>query len=109
MASADDRPVRAAAEEAGRPRKTCAGSEEVVLAGQQRGGGDGGGQRRIPQWVRARLLLGGGRVEELGGLAVVAPGDAKVKGEVGLDLPVVAGIGEGVMLAEIKRRVAIGD
>ena len=55
------------------------------------------------------LALCGQVIEQVCRLTVIGPGEAQIQGEVLADLPVIAGIEEGVMLAEIQCRRSGGN
>ncbi len=56
---------------------------------------------------RIGLARGGDRVEQVGRLAVIRPGEAQVQGQTAADLPVITGVQESVILAEIQVRIAV--
>src|SRR5215831_16178312 len=62
-------------------------------------------QGRVPEGgCRVALTLGGDVIEDIGGLTIVRPGQASLYCKVLRDLPVIAAIQEGVILAEIESR-----
>src|SRR5690242_15630885 len=87
-----------------RVHKAHSRPEAVLRSRDGRQGADAERQGRVPEGgCRVALTLGGDVVEDVGGLAIIRPGQASLYCKVLRDLPVIAAIQEGVILAEIQR------
>src|SRR5262249_48443611 len=83
--------------------KPCARTILVGWCSNPRNGAGGKGHCRIPERSSGIAFPRGGEVvEEIGWLAVVAPGQAQIQGQTTINLPVVSYIDEGIVLAEVE-------
>src|SRR5205823_14703655 len=93
----------------GRVSKAQAGTKAVLGSRNLGKRTNGKRQRGIPEPARTGFPWRSNRVEKVGGLPVIRPGEAEIQGEALPYFPVVSSVQEGIMLAEVEGRRPLGD